>query len=45
MMGVSENRGFLYASAVFLVMLVYMAAVLAATAILWEYVAAPVFTD
>jgi Yip1 domain len=45
MMAVSEDRGFLYASAVFLVALVYMAAVLAATVILWEYVAAPVFTD
>ena len=45
MMKVSEDRGFLYASAVFLVVLVYTVAVLGAIVILWEYVAAPVFTD
>ena len=45
MMHVPEDRGFLYASAVFAVALVYMVAVLVATAILWEYVAMPVFND
>src|SRR5690606_41271585 len=45
MMKVPEERGFLYASAVFLVALVYMVVVLVATVILWEYVATPVFTD
>jgi len=45
MMKVPEDRGFLYASAVFLVALVYMVVVLTATVILWEYVATPVFVD
>jgi len=45
MMKVPEDRGFLYASAVFLVALVYIVAMLTATAILWEHVATPVFTD
>ena len=45
MMSVPEDRGFLYASAVFLIALVYVVMVLVATAILWEYIAAPVFTD
>lgn len=45
MMKVPEERGFLYASAVFMLALVYVVAVLVATAILWEYVATPVFTD
>lgn len=45
MMKVPEDRGFLYASAVFLVALVYMVLVLTATVILWEYVATPVFVD
>lgn len=44
-MNVPEDRGFLYASAVFLIALVYVVMVLAATIILWEYVATPVFTD
>lgn len=45
MMKVPEDRGFLYASAVFLIALVYVVVVLTATVILWEYVATPVFTD
>lgn len=45
MMHVSEDRGFLYASAVFMMALVYMVIVLTATAILWEYVATPTFID
>ena len=45
MMHVPEDRGFLYASAVFMMALVYMVVVLAATAILWEYVATPTFVD
>jgi Yip1 domain len=45
MMKVSEDRGFLYASAVFMIALVYVVCVLVATALLWEYVATPVFTD
>jgi hypothetical protein len=45
MMKVPEERGFLYASAVFMMALVYVVAVLVATAILWEYVATPVFTN
>lgn len=44
-MKVPEDLGFLYASAVFAVALVYVVAVLVATILLWEYVAAPVFTD
>ena len=44
-MNVPEDLGFLYASAVFAVALVYVVAVLVATVLLWEYVAAPVFTD
>ena len=44
-MKVPEERGFLYASAVFLIALVYMVLVLTATVILWEYVATPVFDD
>ncbi|MAT50008.1 MAG: hypothetical protein CMK32_02345 [Porticoccaceae bacterium] len=44
-MKVPEERGFLYASAVFMMALVYVVVVLVATAILWEYVAMPVFTD
>ncbi len=42
---VPEDLGFLYASAVFLVTLVYVVLVLSATAILWEYVATPVFVN
>lgn len=45
MMKVPEDRGFLYASAVFMVALVYVVLVLVATIILWEYVTFPVFTD
>lgn len=45
MMNIPEDRGFLYASAVFMVALVYVVVVLVATTILWEYVATPVFTD
>lgn len=45
MMHVPEDRGFLYASAVFMIALVYMVVVLTATAILWEYVATPTFVD
>ena len=44
-MKVPEERGILYASAVFAVALVYVVAVLSATTILWEYVATPVFDD
>ena len=42
---VPEDRGFLYASAVMMVVLVLAAAILGATVILWEYVATPVFVD
>ena len=45
MLKVPEDRGFLYASAVFMVALVYVVVVLTATVILWEFVAAPVFTN
>ncbi|MEH6467574.1 MAG: Yip1 family protein [Porticoccus sp.] len=45
MMKVPEELGFLYASAVFAVALVYVVFVLVATVLLWEYVAAPVFTN
>ena len=45
MMKVPEDLGFLYASAVFAVALVYVVLVLVATVLLWEYVAAPVFTS
>lgn len=44
-MKVPEDLGFLYASAVFAVALVYVVAVLVATVLLWAYVAAPVFTN
>lgn len=44
-MKVPEERGFIYASAVFMMALVYVVAVLVATALLWEFVAMPVFTD
>ncbi len=44
-MKVPEDLGFLYASAVFAVALVYVVAVLVATVLLWEYIAAPVFTN
>lgn len=45
MMKVPEERGFLYASAVFMIALVYVVVVLTATVILWEFVATPVFTN
>tara|TARA_R110000822_G_scaffold159476_24_gene299531 strand:- start:55868 stop:56467 length:600 start_codon:yes stop_codon:yes gene_type:complete len=45
MMKVPEDLGFLYASAVFAAALVYVVFVLVATVLLWEYVAAPVFTN
>jgi len=45
MMKVSEDKGFMYASAVFMIALVYVVVVLVATVILWEYVATPVFVD
>lgn len=45
MLRVPEDRGFLYASAVFMIALVYVVVVLTATVILWEFVAAPVFTN
>ena len=44
-MHVPEDQGFLYASAVFAMALVYVVVVLVATVLLWEYVAAPVFTN
>lgn len=45
MMKVPEDRGMLYASALFAVALVYAVVGLISTVILWEYVAAPVFVD
>lgn len=45
MMKVPEDRGFLYASAVFTIALVYVVVVLVATALLWEFVTFPVFTN
>ena len=45
MMNVPEDQGMLYASALFLVFLVYAVVILTATVILWEYVAAPVFIN
>lgn len=44
-MNVPEDLGFLYASAVFAVALVYVVVVLVGTVLVWEYVAAPVFTN
>ena len=45
LMNVPEDRGMLYASALFAVALVYAVVILVATVILWEYVALPVFVD
>lgn len=45
MMKVPWDRGFLYASAVFTVALVYVVVVLVGTAIIWEYIATPIFVD
>jgi len=44
-MKVPEDRGFLYASAIFMMALVYVVLVLTATAIFWEYIQQPVFTN
>ena len=44
-MRIPEDRGFLYASAVFMMALVYIVLVLVATVILWEFVTMPVFVD
>jgi len=43
MLRVPEDRGFLYASAIFLMSMVAAVMVIGATAILWEYVATPEF--
>lgn len=45
MMNVPWDRGFLYASAVFMVALVYVVVVLVGTTIIWEYIATPVFIN
>ncbi len=45
MMGISKERGFLFASAVLAVGLVLLVGVLAASAILWSVGVGPVFTD
>lgn len=45
LMNVPWDRGFLYASAVFMVALVYVVVVLVGTTIIWEYIATPVFVD
>ncbi|HBD11676.1 MAG TPA: hypothetical protein DCZ13_05975 [Porticoccaceae bacterium] len=45
LMKVPWDRGFLYASAVFMVALVYVVAVLVGITLIWEYIATPVFTD
>lgn len=45
LMNVPEDRGTLYASALFAVALVYAVVVLVTTVMLWEYVALPVFID
>ena len=45
MMNVPEVIGFLYACAVFDVALLYVVLVLVGTVLVWEYVAAPVFTN
>jgi hypothetical protein len=45
MMGISKDRGFLFASAVLAVGLVTLVAVLAATVILWDIGIGPVFTS
>lgn len=43
LMNVPWDRGFLYASAVFMVALVYVVVVLVGMAVVWEYIATPVF--
>ena len=45
MMHVPWDRGFLYASAVFMIALVYVVVVLVGITIVWEYIATPVFTN
>lgn len=45
MMHVPWDLGFLYASAVFMVALVYIVVVLVGITIVWEYIATPVFID
>ena len=45
MMEVSKDRAFLFSSAVIAVGMVMLVAILAATAILWGYGMAPVFTS
>ena len=45
MLNVPWDRGFLYASAVFMVALVYIVVVLVGITIVWEYIATPVFID
>lgn len=45
MMHVPRSLGFLYASAVFMVALVYIVVVLVGITIVWEYIATPVFVD
>ena len=45
MMHVPWDRGFLYASAVFMIALVYVVVVLVGITLVWEYIATPVFTD
>lgn len=45
MMHVPRSLGFLYASAVFMVALVYIVIVLVGITIVWEHIATPVFLD
>jgi len=45
MMHVPWDRGFMYASAVFMIALVYVVVVLVGITIVWEYIATPVFTN
>ena len=44
-MHIPEERGFLFSSAVIAVCLVFLIAIMTASVILWEYGAAPSFTD
>lgn len=45
MMHVPWDRGFLYASAVFMIALVYVVVILVGVTIVWEYIAIPVFSN
>ncbi len=45
MMGVPWDRGFLYASAVFMIALVYVVVILVGVTIIWEYIATPIFIN